>query len=94
VIYDLTNKETLFDDIYDHFYIRKDDDSNFQRCKKFIFKNNPLYGGKFELNDYIDMSNFLLSTRTPSVKIHYYTDDIKWQKFIKSLNDELLSNLE
>jgi hypothetical protein len=94
VIYDLTNKETLFDDIYDHFYIRKEDDTNFQKCKKFIFKNNPLYGGKFELNDYIDMSNFLLSTKTPSVKIHYYTDDIKWQIFIKSLNDELLLNLE
>ncbi|MFH2116701.1 MAG: hypothetical protein ABII85_01515 [Bacillota bacterium] len=94
VIYDLTDKNTLFDSIYDEFYSDSSEETVLKKCKKFLFKNNPIYGGKFDINDYIDASNFLLVENTKKAKLIYYTEDKKWKDFINHLGSKYLINFD
>ena len=79
-------KDDLLDMIYDQYYVNND--IILGLCKKFIVKKSPVAGGKFCYNDFIDMSNLLLSTNTRNAEIVYITNDKKWIDFISLLSEK------
>ncbi len=82
VKYDLTSKDSLLKSIYKDFYDAPIQDELLVECKEYLFTNSPIGGRRFDRNDYIDMSNLLLSKNTPGATISYITNDKKWLKFI------------
>lgn len=89
VKYDLSSKEQLLESIYHDFYDAPNSDLLLKKSKIFAFQNSPIAGKKFDLNDYIDLSNLLLSQNTPGATIKYFTNDDKWLNFIDANGIEL-----
>ena len=80
---------TFAESIYDLFKVNLKDTDILDHGVKFMYLNSPIYNGKIEYNDLIDLYNLMFLDSIKNVNIIYSTQDKKWIKFIEEYVDIL-----